>query len=108
MLVSENISLRVISVPLMHPFPADAVRTLLCGGPVVTVTEAYPDNPLESGTMRLLLREGRPLLFHSINIAQEFPKIVGSHDTLRAKGGVSTEAIMEAVRRLIGSVSALT
>jgi len=99
-LAGEGLSLRIISAPLMHPFPADTVAGLLADGPVVTVCEAYPGNPLEVGAMRMLLDRGEIRGFQPINIKQSFPKTVASHDVLRERGGVSADAIVAAVRRL--------
>jgi transketolase len=97
-LSKEDISLRVVSVPLMHPYPDEAVLPLLCDGPVITVCEAYVDNPLETGTMRMLLDAGKRLPFRAVSIAKKFPKNVGRHDTLRLASGLSTGAIVAAVR----------
>lgn len=97
-LESEGISLRVVSVPLMHPFPTEAVASLTGAGPVLTLAEAYPDNPLEVGAMRMLMHDPRP--FRPISAAQRFPEAVGSHETLRAASGVSARAVVEAVRGL--------
>jgi transketolase len=96
-LAKDGISLRVVSVPLMHPFPHAAVAALV-KGPIVTVVEAYGGNPLEHGGMRLALDAGSS--FAAVNIAQDFPHIVGSHDTLRAGCGVSADAIAGAALRL--------
>jgi len=100
-LTDEGLSLRVVSAPLMHPFPAETIAGLLADGPVVTVCEAYPGNPLEVGVMRMLLERGRSQGFQSIDIKQSFPKLVANHDALRENGGVRVEAIVAAVRRLV-------
>jgi transketolase len=100
LLADEGLSLRVVSAPLMHPFPAETIAGLLADGPVVTVCEAYPGNPLEVGMMRLLLEARRIRGFQAIDIQQHFPKVVANHETLREGGGVSAEAIVTAVRRL--------
>lgn len=97
-LAGEAISLRVVSAPLMHPYPAEAIGSLLCDGPVVTVCEAYTDNPLEAGTMRMLLRSGERRAFRSVSIAKRFPKLASRHDTLRAENGLSAEAVAATVR----------
>jgi transketolase len=101
-LAGKGISLRVVSVPLMHPYPADAVWPLLCDGPVLTVCEAYADNPLETGTMRLLLQRGGGRAYHSISVAKRFPKQAGRHDTLRIASGLGTDAIIKAASVLCG------
>lgn len=100
LLAEKGISLRVVSVPVMHPFPAAAIRSLLCDGPVVTVCEAYQDNPLDTGAMRLLLEEHKKHPFASVCVDQVFPKTVGKHDTLRERNHLSTTVIVEAIVRL--------
>jgi transketolase len=99
-LSGEGLSLQVVSAPLMHPFPAETVAGLLADGPVVSVCEAYPGNPLEVGVMRMLLERGKLQRFQPIDIKHSFPKRVANHDALRENGGVSVEAIVDGVRRL--------
>ena len=102
-LAEDGISLRVVSAPLMHPFPAETIAGLLADGPVVTVCEAYAGNPLETGMMRLLLKSGGRHRFEAVSIRQSFPKIVANHETLREEGGVSADSIVAAVRRLVAA-----
>lgn len=97
-LAAEGISLRVVSVPVIHPFPAANVASLLADGPVVSICEAYIDNPLETGVMRLLLNQGANRAFRSVSIAKKFPKTAARHDTLRVENGLGTDAIADAVR----------
>ncbi|NJL07160.1 MAG: transketolase [Methylacidiphilales bacterium] len=104
MLADDGLSLRVVSVPVMHPHPAGAVLPLLCDGPVMTVCEAYVDNPLETGTMRMLLDAGHGRPFRSVSVAKRFPKIVGRHETLRKAEGLSVEAIIRAAREICGLI----
>lgn len=94
-----GVAARVVSIPVMHPFPVEAVKPLVTG-PLVTVAEAYPGNPLECGAMRMLLEAGMSQGYAAINVRQEFPKTVYSHDPLRTQGGLSAAAIVEAVTKL--------
>lgn len=96
-LAKDNISLHVVSVPQMHPFPVELVAGLI-RGPIISVVEAYPGNPFEVGVMRVALASPEKKKFRALNVNQDFPKLVGSHDTLRDAGGISTAAIMDAVR----------
>lgn len=98
-LAKEGFSVRLISAPVIHPFPAETFAALLNGGPVVSVIEAYPGNPLEVGLMTLLLEQGGRG-YKAINIAQTFPKIAANHDTLRERGGINEPAIANAIRTL--------
>jgi transketolase len=99
-LTVDGLSLRVVSVPVMEPFPVAAVRPLLTDGPVVTVCEAYEGNPLDVGAMRLLLDERQARPFAAASLRKAFPKRVGSHDILREAGGLSAGRIVEVVREL--------
>jgi transketolase len=100
-LIADGVSLRVVSVPVMEPFPAAAVKPLLADGPVVTVCEAYEGNPLDVGVMRLLLEEGLARPFASVCLKKKFPKHVGNHDALREAGGLSAASIAGKVRNLV-------
>lgn len=91
---------RVVSVPVIKPFPTACVDRLLADGPVVTVMEAYPGNPLEVGAMELLLARGTRHGFRAVNVAHSFPKVAASHDVLRERAGVSTAAVEDALRAL--------
>ena len=101
-LAAEGHAVRVISVPVLHPYPAAAIAPLLVGRAVLTVIEAYPGNPLELGTLRLLMGRG-DVQYHSVAVAHRFAGAVNSHQTLRAELGLSAALIADALRRLLAA-----
>ncbi len=101
-LAAEGHMIRVVSVPVLHPYPTEWIAPLLAGRAVLTVIEAYPGNPLEVGTLRLLVGQG-DIRYHSISVAHRFAGTVNSHETLRVELGLSVALIADALRRLLAA-----
>lgn len=94
-------SVRLITVPVLAPFPHEALSGALCDAPTLVVFEGYVGNPLESGAaMALALRPaGRPVRF--LNAGREFAKVVGGTDHQRKTFGLSADAIVAAAQEFL-------
>lgn len=101
LLAAQGVSARLISVPVIEPFPADSVRRRLATAPTVAVFEGYPDNPLEVGMLRLFAA-GAPGPLRCLSVPKSFAKVVGSTEFQRASAGIDAAAIANSVHQLLG------
>lgn len=99
-LARSGVEAAVVSVPILHPFPKDALAALLGRRPVVSVFEGYRGNPLSLGVMEVLLEQGRARAFADLVAPQKFPSLVGNTETLRRRSGLDAASIAAAARRL--------
>lgn len=104
MLESAGIDVSVISIPILSPFPRDALEKLLPPGPVATVFEGYVANPLEVGTMAALLAHPRPSMVQ-INAGHRFAHVVGGTEFLRREVGLTPERVADEMKKLIAEES---
>lgn len=104
LLQRARVSARVVSVPVLQPFPSETLAPLL-KGPVVCVMEAYRGNPLAHGVMESLLAAGGARRFLDIHAPHAFASVVGSTETLRAQAGLDAAAIAAKVADIAGSIS---
>lgn len=100
-LKNSGIFVSVVSIPILHPFPADGLSKLSLRGPFLTVFEGYPDNPLELGIMKLILNSKQKITLRTINTGKRFASIVGSTDHLRDSFGLSESKVTSAMRTLV-------
>lgn len=103
-LAEEGVSARVVSVPVLQPFPNAALLPLLGAGPVMCVMEAYRGNPLSIGVMETLLAEGRGRRYADLSAPHAFAKVVGNTEALRAIAGLDSASIGSKAMRLLGAV----
>lgn len=102
----HKIAVSVLSVPIVHPFPAQAVADRLNPGPVAVLYEGYDHNPLAQGVANMLLdgrKVGNPRPFRSLHAQRSFPKQVGGQDWLRAASGLDAGHIASAIRDLVAA-----
>lgn len=102
-LARNGIDASVVSVPILHPFPKEALGALLGGAPVVCVFEGYRGNPLSLGVMEVILEQGRANAFLDLVAPQSFPHLVGNTEALRRRAGLDAASIAAAARRLLGA-----
>ncbi len=100
-LSEAGVSARVISVPLLHPFPMVPVADLVGSQPVVSVFEGYVGGPLELGMLRLLATNGRGNRHLHVAVNLAYPERCGSTEFLRAALGIDAKSIIAAARRLL-------
>lgn len=100
-LEKEGRTVRLITVPILAPFPHEALSQALCDAPTLVAFEGYAGNPLESGvSMALALRPaGNAVRF--LNAGRDFAKDVGGTDYQRKKFGLSADAVAAAARDLL-------
>jgi transketolase len=100
-LVALGIDVRLITVPVLAPFPSDALADALASAPVVTAFEGYTGNPLEVGVMQVLCsgRSSQPALF--LNAGRQFAQQVGSTDFQRERVGLSCGALVDRIKEFL-------
>lgn len=96
----HGVKARLISVPVIRPFPHDHLAGLLADGPVLTVFEGYGRNPLSVGVMETLLRAGRAVPFADLHV-EGFAHTVGNTEHLRAAAGLDAGSIEQRALALL-------
>lgn len=89
---TRGVKSRLISVPVISPFPTDHLNDLLIDGPVLIVFEGYARNPLSVGVMETLLQAGRAVPFADLHV-DGFAHTVGNTEHLRAAAGLDAASI---------------
>lgn len=97
----DGISAKVVSVPVLSPFPTSALARLVGDCPVVTAFEGYPGHPLETGVMRTLLANDVRVPFASLSVPHAFAHTVGGTAFLRAEAGLDAGAIARQASALV-------
>ena len=101
-LARNGISAKVVSVPVLAPFPTEAVMACLApGAPVLAVFEGYQGGPLELGLRRLLMDTHSPVRFAHVAVPLAYPTEVGNTEFLRTGYGIDVEAVLAAAERLL-------
>lgn len=100
-LEQEGRSVRLITVPVLAPFPYQALSQALSDAPTLVAFEGYVGNPLESGVaMALAMRPaGKAIRF--LNAGREFAKHVGSTGYQRKTFGLCLDAVVAAAQDLL-------
>jgi len=102
---SNICSIKIISVPVLNPFPAEAFLSLLCPAPILTAFEGYHDNPLAHGVLKAVMESGwaqaHPAPYRSLCVPKIFPKKVGDQAHLREAAGLSIRGFEEAICSLL-------
>lgn len=97
----DGFSAHVLSIPVLSPFPQQALAARLIGGPVISVFEGFPHNPLESGLMTTLLAMGHSAGFRALHAPCAFAAIVGKSDSLRTHARLDAMAIEATAHQLL-------
>lgn len=100
-LEKEGVAVRLITVPVLSPFPSEALSQALCGAPTLVAFEGYVGNPLESGVAMALAERPTGKALRFLNAGREFAKDVGGTDYQRKKFGLCSDAILSAAQGLL-------
>jgi len=101
LLAAENISVRVVSVPVIAPFPSAALARLIGPGPIISVFEGFPGNPFSQGVMKTLYEGRFSNPYAELTVPHRFESIVGNTEALRARCGLDAASIANAMLRLV-------
>ena len=101
LLATEGISAGVVSVPVLAPFPGQALGAAIRTPAVVCVFEGYAGNPLATGTMAALLDANAGIAFANLAAPARFPAMAGSTAYLRREAGLDAASIVTAARQLV-------
>jgi transketolase len=102
-LAADGIAAKVVSVPVLAPFPRAALAREIALGPVISVFEGYPGNPLSTGVMATLLGLSRPNRFSDLSARHQFAREIGGTDALRRHAGIDSAAIAATARVTIAA-----
>lgn len=103
LLAREGLSARVVSVPVIAPFPKDALAREIGDGPVVSVFEGFPGNPFSVGVMSTLFENRFANPYRELTVPHRFESVVANTQGLRKRAGLDAESIANAVRELVGA-----
>ncbi len=101
MLGQQGISVSVVSVPIIHPFPIERVTAAIGRRPVISVFEGYVGGPLELGLLRWLASLDSPRPHRHLAMALRYPERCGSTERLRADFGIDRASIVAAAIDLL-------
>lgn len=102
-LSARGLSVKVMSVPVLAPFPTRAVIDELREGPTLVVAEAYEGHPLFAGTVAALLQRKVPcaVAVDSAHVEKSYPKRVGDQAALRQLHGLDAASLERRLNQLI-------
>jgi transketolase C-terminal domain/subunit len=100
-LSKEGIDVRLLSLPIIAPFPGEALWSALAAAPTVVAFEGYDGNPLEAGVGRLLSERGWAYPARFLNARRGFAKLVGGTSFQRAAVGLDVQTIITTVRHIL-------
>jgi transketolase len=101
LLARDGIDAAVVSVPVLAPFPTQALLGAIKTTAVISVFEGYPGNPLSVGTMSAILEHRRGGVFANLDAPMVFPSIVGNTAFLRRAAGLDAQSIANRALRLL-------
>jgi transketolase len=101
LLANRGVGAAVVSVPVLAPFPTQALLNALKTTAVLSVFEGYPGNPLTVGTMAAVLEHRRGVAFASVEAPMAFPSTVGNTAFLRKAAGLDAQSIANRALRLL-------
>lgn len=100
LLAEADISARLISVPVIKPFPGTHLAGLLADAPVVSVFEGYRGNPLSIGVIQTILARRMAVPYLELAV-ESFAKQVGNTEHLRVQAGLDAASIARQTRALL-------
>ncbi len=100
-LAEVGLSAAVISIPILAPFPADALRRAVGTRPIVSVFEGYAGGPLEVGVLRMLVTAGFMRPVRHLAVQMRIPRSCGSTEYLRAELEIDAAAIVRAAESIL-------
>ena len=103
LLETKGISANLISVPVLKPFPTETLNGLLVSGPVISIFEGYPANPLSVGVMQMLCGNINRHSFFDFSVPHGFSHQVGNTDHLRQIARLDGEGIAARVNDILAA-----
>lgn len=100
LLQRDGVQACVLSMPTVQPVDRDALDLAARRGPIVTIEE-HGEGGLASVVGDALIEAGAPFRMKAIRLPRGPLSSAGSQDWLRAQGGVTAEAVVDAVRTLL-------
>lgn len=100
LLESEGLRARVVSVPIIAPFPKAALARIVGDGPIVSVFEGFPGNPFSVGVVATLFENGLRNPYAELVAPHAFAHVVGNTEALRRESGLDAQAIADRARGL--------
>lgn len=97
LLARDGVAARVVSVPVIAPFPKAALAREIGDGPVVSVFEGFPGNPFSVGVMTTLFENRFSNPYRELTVPHRFESVVGNTQALRRRAGLDAESIANAV-----------
>lgn len=100
-LLAENgVQARVVSVPVIAPFPTTALAKEIGAGPVVSVFEGFSGNPFSIGVMQTLFEAGSRNPYRELTVPHRFESVVGNTEALRKRAGLDAQSIADVAQAL--------
>ncbi|HMK89273.1 MAG TPA: transketolase C-terminal domain-containing protein [Methylocystis sp.] len=93
LLAAQDFAARVVSVPVVAPFPKDALARTISEGPIVSAFEGFPGNPFSVGVMATLYENRITNPFLELTAPHRFESVVGNTQALRKGAGLDAETI---------------
>jgi transketolase len=102
-LAAEGLSIRVVSMPTVHPIDEEAIdRAAKDTGRIITVEE-HGWGGLGTQTAEVIARKGITMRFLPLRLASEPVKIAGSHEYLRERLGLGVAGICNRAIQMMGT-----
>ncbi len=99
-LAGEGVQACVLSMPTLQPIDREALAAAARRGPIVTIEE-HGEGGLASVVGDALIDAGAPFRMKAIRFSRTPLSCAGSQSWLRARSGVTAEAVVDAVRALL-------
>ena len=96
-------NVQLVTVPVLAPFPYEALARSLCNAPILVAFEGYLGNPLETGVLTALAERPTGKAIRLVNAGRSFAKYVGGTNYQRELFGLSENAITASALALIES-----
>ncbi|MCX7900327.1 MAG: hypothetical protein N2444_09645 [Methylocystis sp.] len=100
-LSEEGVEAQIVSVPVIAPFPRQALAKEIGDAPVVSVFEGFPGNPFSIGVMATLFESGFGKAYHEMTAPHRFETLVGDTAALRRRAQLDAPAIVRAAKALL-------
>jgi transketolase len=96
----DGYTVQLVTVPVLAPFPYEALVQSLSHAPTLVAFEGYLGNPLENGVLTALAERPTGNAVKIVNAGRAFAKEVGGTDYQRKVFGLSTDAIAAVAQSL--------
>jgi len=100
-LAEQGISVRLLSMPILTPHDAEAIRAAAAETKGIVTIEEHGVGGLGTVVAEELAISGARTVFRPLRLARSPIKVAGTQQQLREKQGLSVPGIMEAVRNIL-------